>query len=196
LLYFVMNSKSGGATIAAKYEKYVERQEEDIALRKKARCHASSEKFTKNYEDLKVPRHPRWRPVIPKPWRLSRTFPEDQESIPKPASLSFSLGGDCLHVIKIYFFGLPNVQGTPFTWKISNRESKVARNFVFKKVQKFLFAKRRIFLIFAIIFGSPRLASIFLAKFFIYHKNSYILHEPFCEKNANMRTFERLLKTS
>jgi hypothetical protein len=56
------------------------RQEEDIALRKKARCHASSEKFKKNDEDLKVPRHPRWRPGFPKPWRLSRTFPEDQDS--------------------------------------------------------------------------------------------------------------------
>ncbi len=46
-------SKSGCATIAAKGDKYIEWQEEDIALRKKARCYASSKKFKKKDVDLK-----------------------------------------------------------------------------------------------------------------------------------------------
>ncbi len=62
---------------------------------------------------------------LPQAWRLSRNFPEDQESIPKPAILSFSLGGDCLHVripYIVYFFGLPSVKETLFRWQNSNRE--------------------------------------------------------------------------
>jgi hypothetical protein len=35
ITYFSLNNESGRAMIAAKYEKYVERQEEDTALRKR-----------------------------------------------------------------------------------------------------------------------------------------------------------------
>jgi hypothetical protein len=47
-LCFLLNSESARATISKMFEKYVERQQEGIALRKKARCHASSEKFKTN----------------------------------------------------------------------------------------------------------------------------------------------------
>ncbi len=46
-LYFLLNSESGRATIAAKYGKDRKDNEEDIPLLKKARSHVSPEKFTK-----------------------------------------------------------------------------------------------------------------------------------------------------
>jgi hypothetical protein len=53
-LCIILNSESSRATIAANYEKkYVERQEEGIALRKKARCHVNSDRFKKEDEDSK-----------------------------------------------------------------------------------------------------------------------------------------------
>jgi hypothetical protein len=61
-LYFLLNSESGLATIAAKYGKDRKGNEEDIPLLKKARSHVSSEKFKKKEEILKDLRLPRWRP--------------------------------------------------------------------------------------------------------------------------------------
>ena len=61
-LYFLLNSESGRATIAAKYGKDRKGNEEDIPLLKKARSHVSSEKFKKKEEILKDLTLPRWRP--------------------------------------------------------------------------------------------------------------------------------------
>ncbi len=53
-LYFLLNSLSGCATIAASMQKICRKARGRHGLEKKARCHASSEKSKINGEDLKV----------------------------------------------------------------------------------------------------------------------------------------------
>ncbi len=65
LLYFLLNSESGRATIAGMYEKDKKVNEEDIALLMKARSPVSSEVFKKKDEVLKDLGHRRWRPWLP-----------------------------------------------------------------------------------------------------------------------------------
>jgi hypothetical protein len=64
LLNFQMNSLSGHAVM---YKKYKKARVRHCLEKKKTRCHASSEKFKKNFKDLKVPKHTRWMPGFPKP---------------------------------------------------------------------------------------------------------------------------------
>jgi hypothetical protein len=68
--YFSTEQQELPSHDCCKVWKYVERWEEDIVLRKKARCHANSETLKKNDEDVKVSKHPRW-PGFSKPWRFS-----------------------------------------------------------------------------------------------------------------------------
>jgi hypothetical protein len=70
LLYFLLNSKSGRATIAGMYGKDKKVNEEDIALLIKARSPVSSDKFKTKKEVLKDLEHPRWRSGFPKPWQF------------------------------------------------------------------------------------------------------------------------------
>jgi hypothetical protein len=58
-LCFLLNCGSGRATIAALYEKYVERQAEGIALRKRPDVMQVLKNSEKDV-NLKDPGHPRW----------------------------------------------------------------------------------------------------------------------------------------
>jgi hypothetical protein len=60
-----MNSQSGCATIAAKYEKDRRGNKEDIALMKQARFQVNFEEFKKVYEVFEGLGNPRWRPWLP-----------------------------------------------------------------------------------------------------------------------------------